>query len=85
MPGEIGRAAMAAIKSGRCICALEPRFDYWGNLLPSRSMLKPGSHGTKEYSAAKISPEWAEAIARVGAGGAAGDGTLPWGARAVPQ
>ena len=49
LEGSVGRAAMAAIESGACAVGREAHSDYWGNLVPSRDMLAPGSVGTIEY------------------------------------
>jgi len=40
---------MAAIEAGQCAVGLEAHRDYFGNLVPSRDMLQPGSMGTVEY------------------------------------
>ena len=49
LEGIVGRAAMAAIEAGQCAVGLEAHRDYFGNLVPSRDMLQPGSMGTVEY------------------------------------
>ena len=48
--GSVGRAAMAAIEAGQCILGTESHRDYWGNLVPSRFDVKPGTKGSKEYA-----------------------------------
>jgi hypothetical protein len=53
LEGSIGRAAMAAIENGLCAVGTEPHRDYFGNLIPSRGMLDPGSMGTVEYMEAR--------------------------------
>ena len=50
MEGFVGRQAMAALESGACMLPEVPRKDYWGNIVPSRTSLKPGSKGTLENS-----------------------------------
>lgn len=49
--GSMGRAMMAAIEDGRCILGPEPAFDYWGNRIPSRDEVQPGTKGSVEYAA----------------------------------
>lgn len=53
LEGSIGRAAMAAIEDGACAVGVEPHRDFYGNLVPSRGMLEPGSMGTVEYMNAR--------------------------------
>ena len=51
MEGSIGRSAMAALESGCCFLPTCSHRDYWGNLVPPRTALKPGSKGTLLNSA----------------------------------
>lgn len=51
LEGSMGRAMMAAIEDGRCVLGPEPAWDYWGNRIPSRDEVKPGSLGSIEYAA----------------------------------
>lgn len=46
MEGSYGRAAMANLESGACMLPTESHRDYWGNVVPSRDMLKDGTKGT---------------------------------------
>jgi len=46
MEGTIGRMAMDYLNAGVCYLPKEPRKDYWGNTIPGRDMLKPGTKGT---------------------------------------
>ena len=50
MEGSIGRAAMAALKSGACMLPTKQFFDYYGNRIPSRHDLNKGSTGTFQNS-----------------------------------
>jgi hypothetical protein len=50
MEGAVGRAAMDAIRSGHCVLGKEPFTDYWGNRIPSRYEVEPGTKGSEEYS-----------------------------------
>lgn len=47
--GSVGRAMMAAIEAGVCALGPEPARDYWGNRIPSRSEVEPGTKGSIEY------------------------------------
>ena len=49
LQGSYGRQAMAYIDAG--LCALGPRahHDYYGNRVPGREDVEPGSKGTLEY------------------------------------
>lgn len=58
-PGRNGRAAMDALESGLCMLPDEPRKDYYGNRVPARSDLVPGSVGTRELVVASHGEEWA--------------------------
>jgi hypothetical protein len=53
--GSAGRAAMASLESGECyLPASDSRpgrvYDYYGNVVPFRDDLQPGSKGTLENS-----------------------------------
>jgi len=50
MEGAVGRAAMDAIRSGHCVLGKESFTDYWGNRVPSRYEVEPGTKGSEEYS-----------------------------------
>ena len=47
MQGSYGRAAMEALESGACMLGRESCRDYWGNVIPGRDDVKPGSKGSK--------------------------------------
>ena len=49
LEGSAGRAAMGLIESGVCAVGIEAHRDYWGNRVPARYMLEPGSFGTVEF------------------------------------
>jgi hypothetical protein len=55
LEGSVGRAAMALIESGDCILGEEGHRDYWGNYVPSRYEVKPGTKGSPEYAQEDIS------------------------------
>lgn len=50
LEGAIGRAAMRAIESGECILGPVGHRDYWGNYIPSRHEVEPGTKGSVEYA-----------------------------------
>jgi hypothetical protein len=50
MEGAVGRAAMDAIRSGACVLGKVPFTDYWGNRIPSRYEVEPGTKGSEEYA-----------------------------------
>ncbi len=50
LEGHVGREAMAAIEGGACTLGPEGRYDYWGNYVPSRFEVEPGSKGSVEYA-----------------------------------
>lgn len=52
MEGSVGRAAMAALEEGLCILGEEGHRDYWGNYVPSRHEVMPGTKGSIEYAIA---------------------------------
>ena len=51
LEGSAGRAAMDALESGACFLPTTAARDYWGNRIPARGDLKPGTKGTLENSA----------------------------------
>jgi hypothetical protein len=50
LEGSVGRAAMAAIEEGACVLGLVGHRDYWGNYVPSRFEVQPGTVGSVEYA-----------------------------------
>lgn len=50
MEGSIGRTAMELIEAGACVLGHEGHRDYWGNYVPSRYEVKPGTKGSEEYA-----------------------------------
>lgn len=51
MEGYAGRTAMQALEKGECFLPLKGYQDYYGNTVPPRTVLKPGTKGTLENSA----------------------------------
>jgi len=50
LEGSVGRAAMDAIENGECILGEVGHRDYWGNYIPSRHEVEPGTKGSLEYA-----------------------------------
>lgn len=49
MEGAMGREAMSMIEDGTCMLGEEGHRDYWGNYVPSRYEVEPGTKGSPEY------------------------------------
>lgn len=52
LEGSIGRACMALIESGKCVLGETGYRDFWGNYVPSRDEVEPGTKGSVEYQEA---------------------------------
>lgn len=50
LEGSVGRAAQACIEAGDCVLGPVAVRDYYGNLIPSRDEVEPGSIGSLEYA-----------------------------------
>ena len=50
LEGSVGRAAMDAIEAGWCILGPVGHRDYYGNYVPSRHEVEPGTKGSLEYA-----------------------------------
>jgi len=48
--GSVGKNAMNLLESGACMLPKKFTFDYYGNQLPSRDVLKAGTKGTFKNS-----------------------------------
>lgn len=59
MQGSMGRSMMAAIEGGWCLLGKEPKRDYYGNRIPSRDEVKPGTKGSRDYVARLAGEDWA--------------------------
>jgi hypothetical protein len=57
MEGSTGRAAMAAIEAGEIALGPVGHRDYWGNYVPSRTEVEPGTKGSAEYVLARSGRE----------------------------
>jgi hypothetical protein len=54
MEGHVGRTAMHFIHAGLIMLGEEGRTDYYGNYVPSRNQVEPGTPGSPEYVAAAV-------------------------------
>ncbi len=50
LEGHIGRQAMDALEAGVCVLGEVAREDYWGNRVPSRYEVVPGTLGSVAYA-----------------------------------
>ena len=50
MEGHIGRTASRLIEDGLCILGEVGHRDYYGNYVPSRDEVEPGSEGSLQYA-----------------------------------
>lgn len=48
--GSVGRAMMAAIEFGDCVLGPKPAYDFFGNRIPSRDEVEPGTLGSIAYA-----------------------------------
>jgi len=60
--GSYGRAMMSSIESGRCMLGLTSFEDAYGNLIPSRSDIQPGSKGSREFVVAAFGEAWVKSL-----------------------
>lgn len=50
LEGSVGRQCMEAIQAGEAVLGPERRKDYYGNVVPSRHDVVPGTIGSVEYA-----------------------------------
>ena len=62
MQGSYGRAAMDAISGGLCMLGRESCADYWGNPIPGRDDVKPGTKGSALFVKNESGEAWAAMI-----------------------
>lgn len=49
LEGHVGRQCMEAIEAGFCTLGPVGYRDYYGNYVPSKTEVKPGTKGSQEY------------------------------------
>ena len=59
LQGSYGRAMMGAIESGHCMLGTKSARDYYGNGIPSRNDVQPGTKGSKDFVISAMDVEWA--------------------------
>ena len=62
LQGAYGREMMAAITNGFCLLGKTGATDYWGNYIPSRDDVKPGTKGSYDYVVRLQGETWANTI-----------------------
>lgn len=65
LQGSFGRSMMAAIESGKCMLGPNPASDYYGNIIPSRTMVKNGTKGSKLFVSRLNGRAYANKLAKV--------------------
>lgn len=63
--GSMGRAMMRAIEDGFCMLGKSGAHDYYGNYIPSRSEVRPGTKGSEDYVAKIMGRKYAIEMGRV--------------------
>lgn len=61
--GSVGRSLMDSINAGAAMLGKNPASDYWGNYIPSRTDVKPGTKGSYEFVVEKNGKEYADMLA----------------------
>jgi len=59
LQGSYGRAMMGAIESGHCMLGTKSARDYYGNGIPSRNDVQPGTKGSYDFVIDNMGLEWA--------------------------
>jgi hypothetical protein len=49
LEGAVGREAFALIEAGQIMLGPIGHIDYWGNYVPSRHEVEPGTKGSPQY------------------------------------
>jgi hypothetical protein len=62
LQGAYGRELMAAITNGFCMLGENAATDYYGNVIPARDDVKPGTKGSYEFVARLQGDVWASTI-----------------------
>lgn len=63
--GSYGRTMMAAIDAGYCVLGRKEFKDYYGNRIPSRDQVQPGTKGSEQYVEERQGQEWTDFIKSV--------------------
>ena len=65
LQGAYGRSMMDALKSGRAMLGKHSARDYYGNRIPARDEVKPGSFGSYGFVVERMGLEYADALAAI--------------------
>lgn len=57
LEGAVGREAMALLEQGLLVLGPVGHRDYWGNYIPARYEVEPGTLGSPEYAEARREEE----------------------------
>lgn len=59
LQGSYGRVMMESIEAGYCMLGTKTARDYYGNGIPSRNDVNPGTKGSKDFVIDRMGLEWA--------------------------
>jgi hypothetical protein len=62
LQGSYGRTMMDAIRTGCCMLGRHSSRDYYGNHIPSRDDVEPGTYGSYDYVVHMQGQEWADTM-----------------------
>lgn len=65
MEGSYGRTMARAIEDGYCMLGTRRARDYYGNTIPARDDVEPGTKGSAGYVAEAMGQDWADAMAAI--------------------
>ena len=65
--GSYGRSMMLAIEAGRCLLGPNACDDAYGSPIPSRTDIKPGAKGSRDFVAQRHGEEWVRRMENVDA------------------
>ena len=60
LQGSYGRSMMLAIEAGRCMLGPNARDDAYGNHIPSRHEVQPGTKGSRGFVVKTVGEDWAQ-------------------------
>lgn len=60
--GSYGRSMMLAIEAGRCLLGPNACDDAYGNQIPSRYEVQPGTKGSREFVAKACGEDWTQRL-----------------------
>lgn len=62
LQGSFGRAMMDAIRDGSCMLGEHGARDYYGNYIPARGEVQPGTKGSPEFVEARRGADWVDML-----------------------